>query len=207
MDDITDIINDIDLDEPEAQDDIVAKLKKKKRVNSKKKGNRYELQIANELTSLFDDTFRRNPNSGAFFGGGNWNTKNKKVDKDIVSDMAGDIITPRWFPFSIECKNYDDTPKLHKLYTGTDKKFNEWVAQAKADALKSEKQWILFFKITKQRESFTCLDTEYLNSMLSVIDTELPDSYMTHKDATILTYKYFINEVLIPYINKRKGDT
>jgi len=119
--------------------------------------------------------------------------------------MAGDLITPRWFPFSIECKNYDDTPKFHKLYTASDKKFNEWVSQAKADAEKSNKDWLIFFKVTKQRESFACLDNDVFLTMTKTIQS-MPASYMTHKDSVIITYKYFIHKILIPYINNTKGD-
>ena len=42
---------------------------KKKRINSKKKGNRWELKLAKELSAKFHDEFRRVPQSGGFVGG------------------------------------------------------------------------------------------------------------------------------------------
>ena len=42
---------------------------RKKKVNSKKKGNRWELQVCKLLGDAFDDEFRRVPMSGLFCGG------------------------------------------------------------------------------------------------------------------------------------------
>ncbi len=201
MNDVTGIIQDIDLDDlPE--DEVSNNLSRPKRKNSKKKGNRFELQIANDLTKQFQDilgaTFRRVPQSGAMFGGRNWNKKNQQVDEAIIADHAGDILTPRNFPFCIECKNYDDTPKFHKIFAEGDKKFTEWIKQAENDSEKAKKDWLLIFKVTKQRNTFVCLDIDVFDKM-KIDNTK---SFMKYKNNIIVTYKYFLKNALIPYINK-----
>ncbi len=82
-------------------DDIFQKLDdkkiRKKRINSKRKGNSSELKICKILSERFNKSFSRSPNSGAF-----GSTHN--LDKDTQFLLSGDVLSPKNFYFTIENK-------------------------------------------------------------------------------------------------------
>ena len=74
----------------------VSPLRKKKKVNSRAKGNRFENKIAKTLNERFDTKeFCRTPGSGAF-------ATTHKLPEYLK--VYGDLITPEKFKFIIECK-------------------------------------------------------------------------------------------------------
>lgn len=166
---------------------------KKKKVNSKRKGSKFELEIAKHLSSEFKDTFRRVPQSGAIVGGLN-RIYNGGLREDAQEIFAGDIICPKWFPFCIEAKNYANTPKMVNLLSIGDKGLDGWIKQAQQSAQTANKEWIIFFKITEGRKSFACLDE---NLFFSVIK-EQPKKFIIYNKTVILDYKNFIDR----YISK-----
>lgn len=132
-------------------------------INSKQKGNKFERDIANMLSSRFADhtgkpqSFRRNTDSGSFFGGSN---KVRKETHDTDFATYGDLICPRAFMFSIECKNYKDAPTLNSVLTSHITQWDEWIAQAKQDAEGCDKEFMLIIKYNRT-EVFCIIDKKY----------------------------------------------
>ena len=98
----------------------------KKRVNSKVKGNRNELEVAKFLTRWTGVEFRRTPMSGAIHVPLEWLSGDVFcVDKDFN------------FPFSVEAKHY------HKVRPSM---VETWWEQTKTDAERINKKPLLFFR-------------------------------------------------------------
>lgn len=101
------------------------------RVNSKKKGNRGELAICKLLSEHFGEKFNRVPASGAI-------STIHQLQTNSARTLAGDLITPDNFKFSIENKyGYDiDLYNLFQSDNGDKRKFIDFIEQAKFDAQK-----------------------------------------------------------------------
>lgn len=118
-------------------------------INSKNKGNTYERKIANILSDRFaaytgiPNSFRRNPDSGSFFG-----KTNAKRLTTHATDTAnlGDIICPPGFCYSIECKHYKTAPGLKALLGQSVKDWDLWIEQAEQDAINSNKEPCIIVK-------------------------------------------------------------
>lgn len=185
---------DVDLDDIPEDD-----FSTKKKVNSKKKGNRYELYISNDLSKRFNDTFRRVPQSGAIVGGVN-KLYNENLRSDAQEIFAGDIISPPWFPFCIEAKNYENTPKMANLLSVGDKDLDKWISQAKSSAKLAKKQWLICFKITKGRKSFCCLDKSFFEET-----TTSYNNYIVYKDTIILDYYDFMEKCISDFFETQEN--
>ncbi len=122
---------------------------------SKQKGNSFERKIANLFSETFEkhtgisNAFRRNIDSGSFFG-----AKNQKRIETHLTDNAcfGDIMTPDSFKFSIECKHYKTPPSFSALVKQEFKLFDTWIAQAKQDAANAEKAMLVVIKFNNVPE-------------------------------------------------------
>jgi hypothetical protein len=188
--------DDIDLDDvPESPFD---NEKNKKRINSKKKGNRWELQVCKILGSAFDDEFRRVPMSGGFVGGRN-KFRNYFVNENAQSQLTGDIITPEWFPFIIECKNYNDSPKIHNLLSIGDKDLDDWVRQAKDEAKTAKKDWLIIFNMTSKRKNFAVVDFDRFYAVLKDKEVVYPNNYFVYKGTLILDFEQFVKKFITFY--------
>ena len=83
---------------------------------SKSKGKSFEREIANFLSDLYEDSFTRVPDSGAFTGGKNA-IRRETLSEGQIRAHKGDIIPPDdWKYFNVECKNYADF-SFHQLFT------------------------------------------------------------------------------------------
>ena len=104
-------------------------------VNSKKKGNRFELKIAKLLTEKTGVKWYRVPLSGAF--------ATKQGTKDIR--FKGDIYTDDKYynNIVIECKATKDRITLEDIYNIKSKLW-KWIQQSERES--NNKQWLLFFK-------------------------------------------------------------
>lgn len=118
-------------------------------VNGKSKGSSFERKIANLLSERFEPVtgikqgFRRNTDSGSFFGGSN----QKRVEThDLDHALFGDLICPRNFKFSVECKFYKAGPTFSALVKGNIRQWDDWISQAKQDAANSKKKLMLIIK-------------------------------------------------------------
>jgi hypothetical protein len=118
-------------------------------VNGKSKGSTFERKIANLLSARFkevtgiDQAFRRNPDSGSFFGGSN---KKRVATHDLDHAFFGDLICPEAFKFSVECKHYKSGPTFSAIVKGKVGQWDEWIAQAQQDASNSNKEMMLIVK-------------------------------------------------------------
>ncbi len=115
---------------------------------SKTKGSTWERDVAMHLSKLYQDSFIRVPNSGAYVGGKN------AVRKDFLHEgqiraMKGDIIPPLdWKYFNCECKNYADFP-FHQLVASECKQLEKWLSQI-LDCADPNDINILIMKITRK---------------------------------------------------------
>ncbi len=131
-------------------------------VNSKKKGNGWEREIANLFSENFNDTFKRVPQSGALVGGVNRKIVNDGLRSDAVEILAGDVITPKDFPFSLECKSYKDF-EFHQVVSGCNKTLDKWIEQAQSDADVSKKQFLILMKFNRKGQYVCSYDLELAN--------------------------------------------
>lgn len=132
------------------------------KVNGKTKGNAFERKIANLLSERFKDYlgvekgFRRNPDSGSFFGGKNI-SRVDQYNQDYA--LFGDLICPREFNYSVECKNYKTPPGFAAVLAGAVSEWDKWLEQAKSDAAKSSRNMLLIIKYNNVPE-FVLVDLE-----------------------------------------------
>jgi hypothetical protein len=144
-------------------------------MNSKNKGNTYERKVSNLLSGRFksllneDKGFRRNPDSGSYFGGSN-STKLQTHNLDYA--VFGDIICPKNFRFTIECKHYKDSPTFNSLVNKKIVAWDEWINQSVQDSQSAGKKPLIIIKYNNVPD-------------LILIPDLLPNSQL------ILTYKGF----------------
>jgi hypothetical protein len=121
-------------------------------VNGKQKGNSFERTIANLLSDRFREhtgiqqAFRRNPDSGSFFGGSNL-ARTEVYDTEWA--IYGDLICPRNFKFAIECKHYKTAPILNAIITENVADWDKWIKQARQDAAASSKEMMLIVRYNR----------------------------------------------------------
>lgn len=117
--------------------------------NSKQKGNKFERTIANMFSERFalatgvEQAFRRNPDSGSFFGGSNIaRTETHNLDYAVY----GDLICPKKFKFSIEAKNYKKAPPLNAILNENISEWDKWITQALNDSVAAGRKMLLIIK-------------------------------------------------------------
>jgi hypothetical protein len=148
------------------------KLKKKKRVNSRTKGNAFERKVASILNEYHETSdFCRTPGSGAF-------ATTHKLPKHL--QVKGDLITPTNYPFVIECKKGYKFSISDCLNLKSD--FREIINKIEKEAKDSNKLPLLIFQ--QDRQSVYCLTT--LNNYSIKIDLSTVDSYL------LLDNKYLV---------------
>ena len=104
-------------------------------VNPKKKGNKFEREIANFLTKILGVKFHRVPMSGAF----------ATVNKTTSEVFNGDVFTEdeKYKDIVIECKSYKSF-SINDFFSDKSK-FYSWINQSVRES--GNKNWVLFFKI------------------------------------------------------------
>jgi uncharacterized protein YggU (UPF0235/DUF167 family) len=107
-----------------------------KRINSKQKGNRAELELSKILTKRFGMPFARvGVSSGA-------RPKQVKLGREAAETFTGDLILPKGFRFSVECKAVNVNVDL----LGESALFDKFLHQAEADAKSIGKLPLLCWK-------------------------------------------------------------
>ena len=115
---------------------------KKSRVNSKRKGATFERKIASLLNERFKTTeFCRTPGSGAF-------GSTHQLPQHLI--VHGDLITPKNFRYTIECKN-GYTLELDDLFKPKSD-FFKFIRQAKDDARRANRDWMVIYKKDRREE-------------------------------------------------------
>jgi Holliday junction resolvase len=122
--------------------DISALKPKKKKVNSRSKGNTFERDIAKKLNTRFNTTeFSRTPGSGAFA------TTHALPDH---LQIYGDLITPKNFKFCIECKKGYNKENLYSLYNYSSDTW-KFIEQCQKDSRKCGLLPLVIFKQDRQK--------------------------------------------------------
>jgi len=140
------------------------------KVNGKQKGNNFERKVANLLSDRFKEHlgiekgWRRNPDSGSFFGGQN-QTRTETYGTEFA--IFGDLICPKAFLYSIECKHYKTAPSFQSIMNGEVKQWDTWIEQAEQDAKKADKKMLLLVKYNNVDELVFVDDTEALDLRLT----------------------------------------
>lgn len=111
--------------------------KKSKRINVRKKGNNFTNKICEILNERFNTKeFCKTPGSGAF--------ATMHVLPDYMR-IYSDIITPKEFKFSIECKKGYNKENLGSLFNTKSEIYN-FIEQAKRDSQKSNKEFLIILQ-------------------------------------------------------------
>lgn len=122
------------------------KAKRKKGINSKKKGNNNENECKKILNERFEGVaiFQRTPNSGAFVGGQNFYRK-EQLNEEQNLLFVGDLYCNRKdLKFTIEHKAYAEASFWDLFNEASD--LHSWMKQAEHDAESVGKQPMLIVK-------------------------------------------------------------
>jgi hypothetical protein len=116
---------------------------------SKTKGKSFEREVSTFLSELYDVSFTRVPDSGAFTGGKNAHRRDKLTEGQVRAHK-GDIIPPdNWKKFNAECKNYAEFP-FHQLISSDYILLLEgWISQT-LDAADQGDINIIFMKFNRK---------------------------------------------------------
>ena len=138
--------------------------KKKRKVNSRRKGSNFERGIAKKLNGRFNtEEFMRSPGSGAF-------ATTHKLPQHIK--VHGDLITPQNFAFVIECKNGYKLELDDPFRRKSD--FWSFIKQAERDSQASGKDMMVIYKKNARME-------------LVIVDKPYPIN-----DEMVVNKKYYI---------------
>lgn len=124
---------------------------KKKRVDSKAKGNSFESKIAKALTASLPINFQKSVGSGAKIGGMNFATIGKMMGEEVMKLFNADVVPMNEekagykFKYSIECKSYKTPDSFTTLVAGTANVF-KWFQESVVDSAKIDRHPILIFK-------------------------------------------------------------
>lgn len=128
---------------------------KSKKINSKTKGNVFELTIAKAISNALEPLqFVRSPGSGARVGGVNFNRYKSLYSADTLNIFVGDVVCTNesevglTFKCNVECKSYKSSDSLSTLISGSSKIF-EWMAESETDAAKTNKIAVVIFKFNR----------------------------------------------------------
>jgi hypothetical protein len=157
-------------------------------VNGKSKGSTFERKIANLLSVRFETVtglkqgFRRNTDSGSFFGGSN---QRRVATHDLDHANFGDLICPNNFNYSVECKFYKTGPTFASIVKGKVTQWDDWLAQATQDASNSQKEMMLIIKYNGIDEIV------FVNKQVASLALVVP-----YKGATSIVYGYKLDDYL-----------
>jgi hypothetical protein len=118
-------------------------------MNSKNKGNTFERKVANLLSKRFETktgikkSFRRNADSGSFFGGIN---QNRIETHNTETAAFGDLICPKTFVYCLECKHYKTAPSMLNIMQEKCTGWDKWLVQAEQDSSNANKKMALIIK-------------------------------------------------------------
>lgn len=145
---------------------------------NKNKGKAFERVIANHLTEVFNLSFTRTPNSGAYVGGMNV-FRMKHLSESQILLTEGDIIVPdELHNMKIECKSYKSL-SFHQLFSNC-KQLDTWIDQASSD----DKVWFLIFKINRAG-TYICFHNKYYPNF------DTPNNILHYHDYIVMGYDGF----------------
>lgn len=155
--------------------------------SSKNKGKSGERDVCKTLGEIFNGTFIRVPNSGAYVGGQNASRKQILHDNQIWL-AKGDVIPPPFMKkFVVECKFYKDFA-FHSLVRENVPALDGWIQQT-IDCVDPGDFWFLCIKINR-RGSFVVFDVEHKDHFVlgnytkykTFIFTDMDTFFKTNRD-------------------------
>jgi hypothetical protein len=132
-----------DVDDDQLIEDILSNRNKKK-INSKKKGNRTELELAKILTKRFKKGFSRS------VGSGNRWSQTSYLPKHAQDVFSSDLVVPLDFKFSLEVKGGYDGIDLNSIFSRGNSDLNKFLVQAFRDAKRCNKKPMLAWKRSRK---------------------------------------------------------
>lgn len=167
------------------------KTKRKKGIQSKKKGNRGELELSHILNERFEGyTFARSVQSGAYIGQSNAYRANSMTEEQKLV-FAGDIRVPTNFKFTIEHKAYAEASFWDLFNDSSD--LHSWMKQAEHDAESVGKQPMLIVKYNFH-ERIIYVKKEFMEDYQKHWGFGL-DPIFTHNGWECYWFKEFLNEL------------
>lgn len=123
-------------------DNIIAETgKTKKKKHSGNKGSRAERELCKKLSDRFGLPFERSQGSG-----NSWSYR-KGMSESAKQTLLGDLSCPDGFRWVLESKcGYEDKVDLHNVWIKGIKMIDEFIDQVCADAERSNRQPMLFYK-------------------------------------------------------------
>jgi hypothetical protein len=123
---------------------------------NKAKGNSAERELCSIFGEIFNETFIRVPNSGAYAGGLN-NFRAQYLSENQKQIMSNDIIPPTCFPnCALESKFYKDFEFHHLFRKEGNNTLNGWIDQVWDSGIDMIKAFpMICFKINR-KGWFTC---------------------------------------------------
>jgi hypothetical protein len=76
--------------------------------------------------------------------------KNVGLSEAAKRTLGSDLICPEWFKFSVECKNYQDSPNYATIVKKADKTLNGWLAETIFDSINLNLSPLLIFRTTRK---------------------------------------------------------
>lgn len=139
------------------------------KINSRTKGNRFERDVAKYMQEWTGYEFGRVPSSGGL----RW----KKTDNITGDITCTDTKHARRFPFSIECKFYNELKFEHLLLGNKSGKIVSFWEQCKADGVRANKVPMLVMRYNQMAkgEYFIMFSDEFMKPLLS----KYQGNYMT----------------------------
>lgn len=122
-------------------EDLAKQSQKKKKLKSKKKGNRAELELAKLLSEHFGRTFARS------VGSGNRWSQTSHLPSHAKTTLLGDLCPPEGFLWVLESKNgYENDIDLNVVMNGTNRQLEKFIEQAMDEANRSDRKPIIMWK-------------------------------------------------------------
>jgi len=130
-------------DEDQVVEDILSNRSKRK-INSKKKGNRTELELAKILTKRFKKGFSRS------VGSGNRWSQTAYLPKHAQDVFSSDLITPLEFKFILEVKGGYDGIDLNSILVRGNSDLNKFLIQVFRDSKRCNKKPLMAWKKSRK---------------------------------------------------------
>ena len=125
------------------------------RINSQRKGKRFEREITKKLSKLTGLTFKRVPMSGGF---GTMGAKRREFRGDIYCENENSYWAKH---VVIECKITKKKISLSDLFFDKSSILAKWVKQAHKEA--HPMQWVLIFRDGTRKTYVAAMETEFFN--------------------------------------------
>jgi len=163
-------------------DDITQNVTKK--IKSKPKGNRVELELAKALNKRFAELLSENPKWGRFsrsVGSGNRWGQNVFLSESAKQTYSGDLVCPPKFKFVIESKGGYNDYDLFTAFNGGHKEVDKFLKQVEDDGNRCNRQPMLVWK-KDYKERVVFIKEKNIKTKESF------DYYMLYRDWVIVPF-------------------